>query len=87
MSSKSNRRSKGDKGPAKSSQSKDLVFSLGDSTDIDMSLLNGINMDINSLTSLSTPHTENVAYFGANDSYRIQLKMLTKKSTVTKSKV
>lgn len=87
MSTKSNRRAKGDKGPAKSSQSLDFVSSLASSGLVNMDLLNGISID----TSLSPPHsaisTQSAAYFGKNNNFRTQLKLLTKRSTVTRLRV
>ena len=87
MSAKSNRRAKGDKGPAKSSQSLDFVSSLASSGLVNMDLLNGISID----ASLSQPHsaisTQSAAYFGKNNAFRTQLKLLTKRSVVTRLRV
>lgn len=87
MSSKGNRRAKGDKGPAKSSQSFDLMSSLSSMGDINMNLLSGINIDINPSPSTPSGTTQCAVYFGNNDAYRTLLKLLSKKSYVTRQKV
>ena len=87
MSSKGNRRAKGDKGPAKSSLSGDFIASLSASGSIDMNLLNGIMFDSTASSSKSDMASQCVAYFGSNEAYRTQLKLLSKKSTVTRQRV
>ena len=87
MSSKGNRRAKGDKGPAKSSLSGDFIASLSVSGSIDMNLLNGIMFDSTSSSSSNDMSSQCVAYFGSNEAYRTQLKLLSKKSTVTRQRV
>lgn len=87
MSTKGNRRAKGDKGPAKSSQSFDLMSSLSSIGNIDMSLLNGISVDVGTTSFASQQSEQFAVYFGANESYRSYLKLLSKKSFVTKQKV
>lgn len=87
MSSKANRRAKGDKGPAKSSQSFDLMSSLTSMGDINMDLLNGIHLDGSTPTAAPSPSTQCAVYFGNNDTYRNLYKLLCKKSYVTRQKV
>lgn len=87
MSSKANRRAKGDKGPAKSSQSFDLMSSLTSMGDINMDLLNGIHLDGSTPTAAPSPSTQCAVYFGNNDTYRSLYKLLCKKSYVTRQKV
>ena len=84
MSSKGNRRAKGDKGPAKSSQSFDLLSSMGSFGDVNMNLLNGISLDVKSSSSKAD---QCAVYFGSNESYRVLLKLLSKKNYVTRQKV
>ena len=86
MSSKGNRRAKGDKGPAKSSLSGDFVASLASGT-VNMELLNGITFDTTSSSSNMDSSSQCVTYFGSNAAYRTQLKLLSKKSTVTRLRV
>lgn len=87
MSSKANRRAKGDKGPAKSSQSSDLMSSMASMGDINMDLLNGIHLDSNNSIAAPSPSTQCAVYFGNNDAYRNLSKLLSKKSYVTRQKV
>ena len=87
MRSKANRRAKGDKGPAKSSQSFDLMSSLTSMGDINMDLLNGIHLDGSTPTAAPSPSTQCAVYFGNNDTYRNLYKLLCKKSYVTRQKV
>ena len=87
MSSKGNRRAKGDKGPAKSSLSGDIVASLAANGSINMDLLNGITFDTVSSSANADSSSQCVAYFGSNSAYRTQLKLLSKKSTVTRQRV
>ena len=87
MSSKGNRRAKGDKGPAKSSQSFDLISSLSSMGDIDVNLLNGISLDIDNSSSTTQTKNQCAVYFGNNETYRTYLKLLSKKSYVTRQKV
>ena len=87
MSSKANRRAKGDKGPAKSSQSFDLMSSMASMGDINMDLLNGIHLDGSTPTAAPSPSTQCAVYFGNNDTYRNLYKLLCKKSYVTRQKV
>ena len=87
MSSKGNRRAKGDKGPAKSSQSFDLMSSLSSMGDIDMNLLKGISVDVGTTSFASQQSEQFAVYFGTNEAYRSHLKLLSKKSFVTKQKV
>ena len=82
MSSKGNRRAKGDKGPAKSSMSGDFMAAA-----VNMDLLNGITFDTVSSSSTTLSTSQCVTYFGNNDAYRTLLKLLSKKSTVTRTKV
>ena len=84
MSSKGNRRAKGDKGPAKSSQSIAFVNSM---EGVDMSLLNGIDIAVSPNTPTPRSNTQCAVYFGANEAYRSQLKLLSKKSAVTRLRV
>lgn len=86
MSSKGNRRAKGDKGPAKSSLSGDFVASIATGV-VNMDLLNGITFDTNSSSANTESSSQCVTYFGNNAAYRIQLKLLSKKSTVTRLRV
>ena len=86
MSTKGNRRAKGDKGPAKSSLSGDFVASLATGA-VNMELLNGITFDITSSSSYTESSSQCVTYFGSNTAYRTQLKLLSKKSTVTRLRV
>lgn len=87
MSSKGNRRAKGDKGPAKSSQSIAFVNSLSPMEGVDMSLLNGIDISVSPNTPTPRSNTQCAVYFGANEAYRSQLKLLSKKSAVTRLRV
>ena len=87
MSTKGNRRAKGDKGPAKSSMSGDFMAALSASGAVNMDLLNGITFDTVSSSSTTLSTSQCVTYFGNNDAYRTLLKLLSKKSTVTRTKV
>lgn len=87
MNAKGNRRAKGDKGPAKSSQSLNLASSMVSMGDIDMSLLNGINVDILASSGESTDSSQCAVYFGNNREYRNLIKFLSKESNVTRQKV
>ena len=87
MSSKGNRRAKGDKGPAKSSQSIAFVNSLSPMEGVDMSLLNGIDITLGPNSTTPRSNSECAVYFGRNELYRSQLKLLSKKSAVTRLRV
>lgn len=87
MSAKGNRRAKGDRGPAKSSQSLNLASSMVSMGDIDMSLLSGINVDVLPSSGVSADSSQCAVYFGNNKEYRNLLKYLSKESYVTRQKV
>lgn len=87
MSSKGNRRAKGDKGPAKSSQSIAFMNSLSPMEGVDMSLLNGIDITVGTNSTASRSNSECAVYFGRNELYRSQLQLLSKKSAVTRLRV
>ena len=87
MSTKSNRRAKGDKGPAKSSQSQNFISALADPGLVNMDLLNGVSFNSPISPSQTVAVGQTAVYFGNNELYRSKIKLLLKKSTVTRIRV
>lgn len=63
------------------------MAALSASGAVNMDLLNGITFDTTSSSSNTLSTSQCVTYFGNNDTYRTLLKLLSKKSTVTRTKV
>lgn len=87
MSTKSNRRAKGDKGPAKSSQSQNFISAVSNSNLVNLDLLNGVSFNSPISPTQSASFNQSAVYFGNNELYKSKIKLLLKKSTVTRIRV